>query len=146
MEEFWILLGVLAVVLMLALIFVYNHYDRLRFHLERYYAGAKKPLQQWVQACATLRGGDDAGYSHCKKLSDKTACLRTLVETTADNSDEKLDLQESLLEFCGSFNFLAEKYNSQLENRLSGKLAKHLGFRPIEKIDFYPEIKPSSGN
>ena len=140
MEDFLIILGALVVVLVLAVIFVYNHYDRLRFHLERCYFAAKEPLNQWVRICAELRGGDDAGYSRCKKLADKTACIRELVEST-ENSEEKLSLQESLLEFCGSFNFQAEKYDHQLEATLSGRLAGLLGVRPIGKIDFYPDIR-----
>ena len=140
MEDVWIILVGLLVVLMLAVIFVYNHYDRLRFRLERCYHAAREPLDQWVRLCAEQRGGDDAGYSRCRKLADKTACIRALVEST-ETGEEKLTVQESLLEFCGSFNFQAEKYDRQLTTTLSGRLAGLLGFCPVGKIDFYPDIR-----
>ena len=140
MEDVWIILVGLLVILMLAVIFVYNHYDRLRFRLERCYHAAREPLDQWVRLCAEQRGGDDAGYSRCRNLADKTACIRALVEST-ETGEEKLTVQESLLEFCGSFNFQAEKYNRQLTTTLSGRLAGLLGFRPVGKIDFYPDIR-----
>lgn len=65
-----------------------------------------------------------------------------MVETVKENSEEKLNLQEELLDFCFQFRYMAEKYNDKLESSVFKKLYHVLGFRPYTPLDFHPHICP----
>lgn len=143
MEDILILLIGILVLIMLALIAWYNHLDRLRFRLDRLLKGAMPALDDWADACEALHPGAAEGYRKAKRNWEKTACLQAMVETVAENSAKKLDIQEQLLDFCYQFRCLAEKYNEKLESALFGKLARAMGFRPYAVLDFYPHIRPA---
>lgn len=132
-------MGLLAAA-MLVVIFVYNGLDRRRFHLERMVKRHKEGLDEWAQACEALRPGCAREYFAARKLPDQLRCLRQMAQETPENSDDKLDAQERLLDFCYNFSQMADDYDRRLERPLIGKLGRLLGFRPVGGLDFYPDV------
>ncbi len=144
MDSFLIILLGILVLAMLALIAYYNHLDRLRFRLDRLLKGAKPALEDWVEECEALQRGVSAAYKAAKGNWRKTACLQAMVTECRANSEEKLDIQEQMLEFCYRYSQLAEQYNQKLDTA-GGQLARLLGFQPYSILDFYPDVHLPQG-
>ena len=136
-----ILLGILAVAV-IAVISLYNHMDRQRYRMDCLLRRVRPMLDDWADICQDLHPGSADEYRRARKNWQKTACLQHMVETVTENSEEKLDLQEQLLDFCYQFRCIAEKYNEKLDTALFGKLYQTLGFHPYTVLDFYPHIRP----
>lgn len=136
-----ILLGVLALTV-IVLVSLYNNMDRLRYRLDTLLRRARPALDEWVDICHSLHPGSGDEYRQAKRNWQKTACLQKMVETVKENSEEKLTLQEDLLDFCYQFRYMAEKYNEKLESSVFNKLYYAMGFRPYAVLDFYPDIRP----
>ena len=136
-----ILLGILAVA-MIAVISLYNHMDRRRYRMDCLLRRVLPTLDDWADICQELHPGSADEYRQARKNWQKTACLQKMVETVTENSEEKLDLQEQLLDFCYQFRCLAETYNEALESGIFAKLYRALGFHPYAALDFYPHIRP----
>ena len=140
MEDVLIILGAVLSLAVIVLIGLYNHLDRLRFHMDRLLAGAADGLDAWVACCEALSPGCGEAYHAAKKNWARTACLRDLAEGVRGSSEAKLSAQIELLEFCHRYNDLAERFNRWLDAPLAGRLAARLGFRPYAPLDFYPDV------
>lgn len=140
MENAIILLMTAVMVAMLVLIFVYNRFDRQRFHLERLFGRNKAKMDEWVRACEALKPGCGKAYFAAKKLPEQTEQLRAIAQSVTENSGEKLDLQEQLLDFCYHFTMMAGEYDRMLESPLTGKIAQWMRFRRVGGLDFYPDV------
>ncbi len=140
MENVGIILITLVVLAMLIVIFIYNYLDRRRFHLERMFKGHKALLDEWVRACEQLRPGCGGAYFAAKKLPEQMECLRALVQSVTENSEDKLERQEELLDFCYNFTSMSAGYDRALARPLIGKVGRLLGFRPVGGLDFYPDV------
>lgn len=141
MENFLIILACVAVCMVLACIFIYNYFDRLRFRMERQLKYRMEDLEKWASLCGALEPGSDQAFRAAKKLPDRMQSLAGMAQSVKTNSEEKLDLQESLLEFCFTYNETAEHYNARLTWPVLGAIARRLGFRHFAKLDFYPDVK-----
>lgn len=135
-----IVLAILAIC-MLVLIAIYNDMDRRRFRLDRMLKGAWPALNDWVEACEELRPGCAAEYRKAKQNWKRTACLQDMVTQVPENSEEKLDIQEQLLDFCYRYSQMAMGYNKKIEDPIGGKLVQLLGFKPYAPLDFYPDVQ-----
>lgn len=136
-----ILLGILALAV-IVVVSLYNNMDRLRYRLDTLLRRARPALDEWADMCQSLHPGSADEYRRARRNWQKTACLQKMVETVKENSEEKLNLQEELLDFCFQFRYMAEKYNDKLESSVFKKLYHVLGFRPYTPLDFYPHIRP----
>lgn len=125
---------------MLIVIAVYNRLDRLRFRMDRMLKDAWPHLDVWARICEELQPGCSAEYRKAKPNWKRTACLQDMILNVTENSEEKLDLQVQLLDFCYRYSQLAYNYNRKLEDPLTGKLAQLLGFKPYTPLDFYPGV------
>lgn len=140
MENVMIAAMGLVAAAMLAVIFVYNGLDRRRFHLERMVKRHKEGLDGWARACEALRPGCAKAYFAARRLPDQMRCLRQMTQDVTENSEDKLDWQEQLLDFCYNFSQMADDYDRRLERPVIGKLGRLLGFRPVGGLDFYPDV------
>lgn len=140
MDSFVAILMALFAVCMLVVIGIYNNLDRLRFRLDRMLKGAWPALNDWVEECEALQPGVAAEYKAARPNWKKTQCLQAMVLACRENSEEKLDIQESLLDFCYRYSQMTEKYNRKVTDPLTGGLARLLGFRPYTPLDFYPDV------
>lgn len=140
MENVIILLMTLVMVAMLIVIFVYNGLDRRRFRLERLFKRNKVALDDWVRACEQIRPDCGKAYFAAKKLPEQMERLRQIVQEVRENSEDKLDIQEQLLDFCYHFSRMAADYDRRLESPLTGWLARLLGFKAVGGLDFYPDV------
>lgn len=140
MEDFFVILLSLVAIAVLVLIGVYNSLDRLRFRLDRMLKSARPALNDWAEECERLQPGVAAAYRAARPNWKKIACLKEMVDACSANSEEKLEIQEQLLDFCYRYSELAEKYNQKVTAPLTGWLARFLGFRPYAPLDFYPDV------
>ena len=145
MTDFLIILGALASLAVIAVILFYNRLDRLRFYMERQILAARPKLDAWAACCGELSPGADAAYQKARKGWEITAAVRDLAAAVTRNTDQKLSLQEELLDFCHGYNSLAERYDRTLEGKITGRLAALLGFRPYAVLDFYPDVFTPGG-
>lgn len=134
-----ILMAIFAIAALI-LIGIYNKADSQRFRLDRMLHKERELLDAWVTACERLQPGSSAAYRGTKKNWERTAFLQQMVLDVTENSEEKLELQERLLEFCYSFRQQVERFNKKLSDPTQGKLLKVLGFRPYTAPDFYPGV------
>ncbi len=141
MDNFLIILTALLCAVMIGVILIYNNLDRKRFYMDRSLKGAQPQLDKWAKLCGELSPGSDEAYFQAKTNAERLACIEQMVSTVTENTPEKLELQEDMLDFCYSFNQLADRYNDRLDNALLGPIARRLRFRPYCAIDFYPLIK-----
>lgn len=141
MDSFVAILMAIFAVCMLVVIAIYNNMDRMRFRLDRMLKGAKPALDDWAEACEELQPGCAAEYRKAKQNWKRTACLQEMVTQVPENSEEKLDIQEQLLDFCSRYSQMAFSYNKKIEDPISGKLVQLLGFKPYTPLDFYPDIQ-----
>ena len=142
MEDILIIAAAVLVAVMLALICVYNYLDRRRFFIDRLLGANQTTLDAWAKACGALSPGADEAYCKAKRNWERTAHIQRMVDTVKENSIEKLELQESLLDFCFHYNELAQRYNRALENPLLASVARLFRFRPYTLLDFFPDIQP----
>lgn len=142
MEDIFVILMGLLALAVIAVISLYNHMDRQRYRLDCLLRRARPALDEWAEICQSLQPGAADEYFRARRNWQKTACLQQMVETVKENSEEKLDLQEQLLDFCYQFRFIAEKYNEKLASSVFAKLYGVLGFKPYTVLDFYPHIRP----
>ena len=141
MTDFLIILVAIIVFLLIILIFLYNRLDRKRFYLDRNLKKNRDALDQWVRACDKISPGSGTEYFSAKKNHEKLACIEKLVRSVQKDSEEKLEIQESLLDFGAYFNELAAGYNHTLENSPLRKIYAFLGFKRYPPIEFYPDLK-----
>lgn len=134
-----IVMSVLAIC-MLVVIAIYNNLDRLRFRLDTMLRRANPELEDWLEACEALQPGCTREYRQTKRNWQRSACLQALVSEVTENSEDKLDAQEALLDFCYRYSQMAEKYNRKVTDPVTGGLARLLGFRPYALLDFYPDV------
>lgn len=144
--ERWIMQNIIIVLLailsvaMIVLIAIYNGLDRMRFFMDRLLKAVEPGLDDWVDACEALRPGCGEAYRSAKKNWERTAILHDLIDTVREDSEEKQDAQEALLDFCHSYNAVAERYNARLAGAL-GQVASRMGFHPYGELDFYPGVR-----
>lgn len=134
------LLMAIASAVMLVVVFIYNGLDRRRFHLERMFKRNKEQLDDWVRACEKLAPNCGEAYFAAKKLPEQMECLRKIVRQVRENSEEKLDIQEQLLDFCYHFSRMADEYDGKLQSPVTGGVARLLGFKAVGGLDFYPDV------
>lgn len=142
MEDILIILLGLIALAVIAVVSLYNNMDRQRYRLDTLLRRAHPALDEWADICQSLHPGSADEYRRAKRNWQKMACLQQMVETVKENSEEKLDLQEQLLDFCFQFRYMADKYNEKLESSVFKKFYHALGFRPYTPLDFYPNIHP----
>lgn len=140
MDNFIAIVLALLAVCMLAVIAVYNRLDRLRFRLDTMLKRARPGLEDWIEACEALQPGCADAYRQARRNWQRTACLQDMVAAVKENSEEKLDAQEALLDFCYRYSRMAESYNKSITAPLIARLAKVMGFRPYAPLDFYPDV------
>ncbi len=140
MDQFTAILMAIFAIVMLILIGIYNKADSQRFRLDRFLKKEQEALDAWAAACEELQPGSSSAYRAAKKNWQRTACLQQMVQQVQENSEEKLELQEQLLEFCCIYSRMAGDYNKKLEDPVQGKLLQRLGFRPYTALDFYPGV------
>ena len=141
MEDFMIIVVAVLVVIMLAIIGLYNGMDRRRYRMDCMFRRCQAALNDWADACEELQNGSSGEYRRARRVWEKLAALQKMVETISENSEEKLEIQETLLDFCYQFRQLAEPYNEKLSGPILGGLYQTLGFRHYTPIDFYPHIQ-----
>ncbi len=146
MDSFVAIVMAILAVCMLVLIAIYNNLDRMRFRLDRMLKGAWPALNDWADACEELKPGSAAEYRKARQNWKRTACLQEMVRQVTENSEEKLDIQEALLEFCHRYSQMTLSYNKKIEDPITGKLARLMGFKPYTPLDFYPDIQVPKKN
>lgn len=146
MDSFVAIVMAILAVCMLVLIAIYNNLDRMRFRLDRMLKGAWPALNDWADACEELKPGSAAEYRKARQNWKRTACLQEMVTQVPENSEEKLDIQEQLLDFCYRYSQMAYNYNKKIEDPITGKLVQLLGFKPYTPLDFYPDIQVPKKN
>lgn len=144
MEDFIIIVVAILVVIMLAVVGLYNGMDRRRYRMDCLFRRCQPALNDWADACEEIQPGCSQSYRKARRNWQKLECLQEMVGTVTDNSEEKLELQEMLLDFCYQFRQLAEPYNERLQGPILGELYRMLGFRHYTAIDFYPYIQPGN--
>lgn len=141
MEDFIIIVIGIFVVIMLAVIGLYNGMDRRRYRMDCIFRRCQPALNDWADACEELQSGSSEEYRKARRIHEKLACLQKMIENVTENSEEKLELQEMLLDFCYQLRQLAEPYNERLSGPIFGSVYKVLGFKYYTPIDFYPHIQ-----
>lgn len=141
MEDVLIVLIGIAFALVIAVISLYNHLDRYRYRLDIMIRRARPALDEWADICESLHPHSADAYRRAKRDWKKMEYLQQMAETVKENNEEKLELQEQLLEFCYQFRIMAEKYNEKLNSSLFGAFYRLLGFKPCTILDFYPNIQ-----
>ncbi len=141
MEDIMIIITGILVVLMLLVIALYNRMDRLRFRLDRLMHHASDALDDWADICHELHPGSADAYRKARKNWEKLACLQQMVSVVTENNEEKLNIQEQLLDFCSQLRQLADRYNDTLDGSILGGFYRMLGFLRYTPLDFYPYIQ-----
>jgi len=135
-EKITLVLWLVAVVALICGITAYNNLDKLRFFLKRAFQSAQSELDSWVEACEKISPGCGQKYFATKNFMKKSAFICEIIENVKEDTDEKLDIEESLLDFCIRYRELANMYNEKLKKPLYKQVAALLKFKPCPVIDF----------
>jgi hypothetical protein len=140
-EKILIGLCLVAAVAVVCGVSAYNTLDKLRFFLKRTFQKAQDELDSWVLACEKIKPGCGQKYFSTKNFMEKSAYICEIIESVSEDTEEKLNIQESLLDFCLHYRQMAKLYNEKLKKPILRQVAKLFRFKPCPIIDFYAHEK-----
>ena len=139
MENVLIILFAVCALLMIAVILIYNSFDRINFHIERLLLGSFELTDEWMRLSGDVIPEIGDGYFAEKRPRRKMEQLQKAAALIKEPTDAMLELQDELTELSASYNIHAERYDSRLELPVIGWVGtKILRLRPWGKLNFYP--------
>lgn len=132
-----IILANVAAVAVIFLIFVYLWLDKKRFHLERQFRAAEHLFDDWMDHARAIPSCELSvkDYTASRNITAKYWAVSAASRAAwGQETPEMKAIAEELLVFLGVYHSLAEEYNRRLNSRVTGPIARFLGFKKFPDI------------